>query len=82
MNTLNIKLVRLRDDAEIARQVCIESMDRRSIYTSEMSNIYFKALYAYRVELRRVRTKEKNIMQMGENAGKAWRHGAVITREN
>lgn len=54
---MNTKLAHLEEFAETARQVCLDAMDRRSIYADEMGNIYFKALHAYRVELRRARKK-------------------------
>jgi len=55
---MNTKLLNLEEFAETARQVCLDAMDRRSVYAAEMANIYAKALHAYRVELRRAR-KEK-----------------------
>ncbi len=55
---MNTKLARLREFAETARVVCLLAMDQRSIRATEMTNIYFKALHAYRVELRRVRKQE------------------------
>ena len=54
---MNKKLEELRDDAEITRQVCLEAMDRRYLCADDMVNLHFKALHAYRVELRRVRKK-------------------------
>lgn len=85
---MNTKLAHLRDFAEHARRVCLATMDCRSARAAAMANIYFTALHAYRVELRRVRMKEKIVVQAGRykasdyNEGVTdWRHGAYLTPE-
>ena len=51
---MNTKLNRLLEFVETARTVCLHAADNRLPEAAAMANIYFKALYEYRVELRRV----------------------------
>lgn len=54
----DIELGRMKEYVAISRKVLLTAMDARSMHVSLLANIYHEALHAYRVELRRVRSKE------------------------